>query len=475
MKTIEKFKRIFVALITVGIVLVHTCIFWKIWAEYYNPYIERTFVFKGQIVIILLYMLMLVAFTSIYGGYKFGYLRTTEVIFSQILSTVFVNAAIYLEISLLSLEMVDILPIARMTLYDAIASVIWAILARSAYKKLYPPRDILLIYSDRDPDGLVRKMNSRRDKYKVRSSINVDEGFDKVKEKIDKHQAVLLCDLPAQIRNDILKYCFEKSKRAYVTPKISDIILKGSSDIHLFDTPLILCKNRGLTFEQAVAKRICDIAFSTLVLIVFLPVLILVAIAIKLYDGGPIFYKQKRLTLNGDEFDILKFRSMKVDSENGGARLAGENDSRITPIGKLIRNIHIDELPQLLNILAGDMSFVGPRPERPEIAAKYMEEMPEFSFRLKVKAGLTGYAQIYGKYNTTPYDKLKLDLYYIEHHSLALDLRLIMMTIKIIFQKENSQGVKTGQVTAEFVKKLDGEKIMLRDDEDNDDEEFLGI
>ncbi|MGN0383980.1 MAG: sugar transferase [Eubacterium sp.] len=470
MKTIDKFKRIFVALITVLIVEVHTCIFWKFWIEYYNPYIERTFVFKGQLVILLLYVLLLVAFTSIYGGYKFGYLRTTEVIFSQILATIFVNTAIYLEISLLSLKMVNVIPILKMTLYDAAASTIWAVIARSAYKKLYPPRDVLLIYSDRDPDGIVRKMNSRKDKYKVRSSINVNKGFEVIKQTIDKHPAVLLCDIPAQMRNDILKYCFEKSKRAYVTPKISDIILKGSSDIHLFDTPLLLCKNRGLTYEQAIAKRICDIVVSTIVLIVFSPIMIIVAIAIKLYDGGPVFYKQKRLTLNGEVFDILKFRSMRVDSEKNGARLAGENDNRVTPIGKIIRNIHVDELPQLINILAGDMSFVGPRPERPEIAEKYMMEMPEFSFRLKVKAGLTGYAQIYGRYNTTPYDKLKLDLFYIERRSLVLDFRLIMMTIKILFQKENSQGVKKGQTTAEFTKKLEGQSILLRDDDVDEDD-----
>ena len=162
----------------------------------------------------------------------------------------------------------------------------------------------------------------------------------------------------------------------------------------------------------------------------------LIALAIKLYDGGPVFYKQPRLTKDKQIFMILKFRSMKMDSEVKGAQLAKKEDDRITPVGKLIRRIHFDELPQIFNILKGDMSLVGPRPERPEIAALYSERIPEFDYRLKVKAGLTGYAQVYGKYNTTPYDKLKLDL------------KLLMLTFKILFQKENTEGVEAWQKTA---------------------------
>ena len=177
-------------------------------------------------------------------------------------------------------------------------------------------------------------------------------------------------------------------------------------------------------------------------------VTLIVAIADMIWDRGPIFYTQERLTQNGKTFRILKFRSMKVDSETDGARLAAKDDDRITKIGKVLRATHLDELPQVFNILMGQMSVVGPRPERPEIAAQYEEEIPEFRFRLKVKAGLTGYAQVYGKYNTTPYDKLKLDLFYIENYSFLLDIKLIFMTVKIFFQKEVSEGVDDKQVNA---------------------------
>ena len=158
--------------------------------------------------------------------------------------------------------------------------------------------------------------------------------------------------------------------------------------------------------------------------------------------------KQERLTKDGAVFLVYKFRSMRVDSEKNGARLAMKGDSRVTPVGKVLRNTHFDELPQLINIIKGDMSLVGPRPERPEIAAEYTKEIPEFPYRLKVKAGLTGYAQVYGKYNTTPYDKLKLDLTYIENYSFLLDLQLIATTVKILFQKENTEGVDQWQTTA---------------------------
>ena len=210
----------------------------------------------------------------------------------------------------------------------------------------------------------------------------------------------------------------------------------------------MLSRNRRLTAEELFAKRAMDILFSLAGLIIASPFMLIIALLIKLYDGGPVFYKQKRLTKDKKVFEIYKFRSMKVESEKDGARLAKKEDDRITPVGKVIRNIHFDELPQIFNILKGDMSLVGPRPERPEIAQQYLEEIPEFDYRLKVKAGLTGYAQVYGKYNTTPYDKLKLDLTYIETYSLWQDMKLLMLTFKILFQKENTEGVESWQVTA---------------------------
>ena len=210
----------------------------------------------------------------------------------------------------------------------------------------------------------------------------------------------------------------------------------------------MLSRNRGLTIEQRFVKRAMDIVLSLLAILVSSPILLLIGLCIKLYDKGPVFYTQERLTRDGEAFQIIKFRSMRMDSEKDGAQLARKNDDRITPIGRVIRQTHFDELPQIFNILKGEMSFVGPRPERKGIAQEYEQVIPEFGFRLKVKAGLTGYAQIYGKYNTTPYDKLKLDLTYIENYSFWLDIKLMLMTFKIIFQKENTEGIDKKQRTA---------------------------
>ena len=202
----------------------------------------------------------------------------------------------------------------------------------------------------------------------------------------------------------------------------------------------MLCRNYGLDFEQQLLKRVFDVVFSLIALIPAAPFMLISALAVKLYDGGPVFYKQKRLTLNGKEFDVYKFRSMIVDAEKDGKpRLASEEDDRITPVGKILRKFRVDEFPQLLNILKGDMSVVGPRPERPELTKEYEKEMPEFGFRLKVKAGLTGYAQVTGTYDTTPYDKLKMDLMYIENYSIRLDLQIILMTLKtMLFPPKNN-------------------------------------
>ena len=218
-------------------------------------------------------------------------------------------------------------------------------------------------------------------------------------------------------------------------------------ELNLFDSPLLLSRNnQGLQIEQEIMKRIIDIVGSLIGIVITIPIFLIVGICIKMTDGGPVIYQQTRLTKNGKKFQIYKFRTMVQNAEaDGKARLASEGDPRILPIGRVLRATRLDELPQIYNILKGDMSIVGPRPERPELAAELEKEIPEFSFRLQVKAGLTGYAQVYGKYNTTPYDKLKLDLTYIRNYSVLEDLKLIIMTPKIMLMKESTEGVKEEQ------------------------------
>ena len=369
---------------------------------------------------------------------------------SQILATLCTNFITYIQISLIARSMLDPWPLAIGTLYQAVVIALWAVISGKIFRALYPAKNIVVIYGLEQPaNTLVEKMSKRRDKYNITRMMNVSEGLDAIVAEIPKYDAVVICDTPNEIRNDILKFCFKSSIRTYLVPKISDIIVRGGDNMELFDTPLIISKNYGLGIEQRFFKRCFDILLSSIGIIIASPFMLITAIAIKLCDHGPVLYKQVRLTRDGKEFKLLKFRSMVVNAESDGvARLASDGDKRVTPVGRFIRKVRLDELPQLFNIFKGDMSVVGPRPERPEISREYEKEMPEFAFRLKVKAGLTGNAQVVGKYNTTPYDKLKLDLMYIEKYSLAKDIMLILKTIKIIFMPEEStEGIKEGYIT----------------------------
>lgn len=308
------------------------------------------------------------------------------------------------------------------------------------YWALFPPIEVLEI-TGKHKNKLPAKLNILKNKYKIVDSIEYTIPNPDLMAAIDKAEAVLVNDIPAKSENDIIKLCFELDKRVYVTPKISDIIMKSSEYLNVVDTPLFLCRNQGMTVFQEAVKRFFDIVLSSIALIVFSPFLLITALAIKLEDHGPVFYKQLRVTKDDKKFMILKFRSMIVDAEKDGRpHPAGEKDDRITKVGRIIRACRVDELPQLLNILKGDMSIVGPRPERVEHVEKYTSEIPEFKYRHKVKGGLTGYAQVYGKYNTTALDKLKLDLLYITKYSLLLDVQILFETLKILFIKESTEG-----------------------------------
>lgn len=450
MRRRERYKHLLNLCANFMILLAETAMFAWVWYQLYVPSFPKSDQFwrRGNWAVIGIYALVLFFFTRTFGGYRIGYLRITDICLSQILAILFANGIEYFQICMIANDYVNAGPLLLLTVAELAAVLPSVYVVRYFYVRLYPPRKMIVIYGEHSPEDLISKINSREDKYNICAAASAYIGYEALYTKILDYEAVVLCDLPTEIRNKILKFCYDQNKRTYVTPKISDIIVKGTESIHLFDTPLMLCRNQGLTIEQRFVKRAMDIVFSLLAILISSPFLIVIALAIKLYDRGPVFYTQERLTRDREPFWIIKFRSMKVDSEEKGAQLAKKEDDRITPVGKIIRRTHLDELPQLFNILKGEMSFVGPRPERQVIAEKYEGVVPEFRFRLKVKAGLTGYAQVYGKYNTTPYDKLKLDLTYIENYSAWLDLKLMLMTAKVIFQKENTEGVDEKQVTA---------------------------
>ncbi len=407
--------------------------------------------FKGHLLMIFVYFVLIFFFSSTFGGLKIGYLKPWDVFFSDIFAIVIVDIVSYLQISLMEIRLFKGDVMFYMTLIQVAFAGVWVFLGGQLYRLFFPPRNLLLIYGDHPTDDIQEKFATRKDKYRIVKLMYMGEPEDELNEEMisSEYDGVVLWDVPAQTRNRFLKYMYARNIRVYMMPKISDVIIKGSDPLHLFDTPIFLTREYNLKVEQRFAKRLIDIVCSLLLAVITSPFMLITAIAIKCYDRGPVLYKQIRCTEGGREFKIMKFRSMIVDAEKDGvARLAGKHDSRITPIGRFIRAVRIDELPQLFNIIKGDMSFIGPRPERPEIIRQYMEDMPEFAFRMRVKAGLAGYAQVYGKYNTTPYDKLKLDLSYIENYSVWLDLKLMMLTLKILFSPEATEGVGDDQVTA---------------------------
>lgn len=437
----EQYKRLIMFLLGMLMVALLAAVYGYVWHKYYLIYLVYPFLGRGNLLLIAVYAIIVAILFNVYSGFKFGYLRLTDLIFSQGLCVVMANVITYFQISLIARSLSNPIPMAVLTLFDIVIVGIWSCISVFIYHKMYPPHNTLMVYGSEMATSLLKKINMRPDKYDIKDIVDVGEGLDIVKERMQGCDAVIICDVKTETRNKILKYCFEESIRTYVTPKISDIIIRGADDIHFFDTPLLLCRNLGLTFEEKLIKRIMDLFISIVILVVASPFMLITAIAIKAYDGGPVFFKQRRCTIGGKEFEILKFRSMIVDAEKPGMVIpATDRDPRITPIGHFIRATRIDELPQLINVLKGEMSIVGPRPERIEHVQKYSEDIPEFAYRLKVKGGLTGYAQIMGKYNTTAYDKLKLDLMYIENYSIMMDIKLLLMTIKIVFMKESTEG-----------------------------------
>lgn len=440
---IQEIKRRMYTLMVAGVnILIQEILMDRMWRRYYNPYIRIPFWTKGHWYIMTLYVVVLMFFTHIYGGLKIGYLKKFDVLLSQIVAIFCANTVFYIEIVLLAYRFLPITPIAVVTGINIFLVLLWTRISMKMYGKLFPPHKILLIYGREKEEEARKKIVERKDKFTIMEGINAETELKRVWDSISDYDTVMLWDVPNFIRNDILKKCYGMRMRIYTMPSISDILLSGSEIMHFFDTPLFLIRSNALTVDQMMVKRMIDIIVAVLLLLLTCPIMLITAVLIKIYDGGPVLYKQIRCSLFGKTFYIYKFRSMKVDAEKDGvARLAQKADNRITPVGAFIRKVRIDELPQLFNIIKGDMSFVGPRPERPEIIDEYKDELPEFPYRMKVKAGLTGYAQIYGKYNTVPYDKLKLDLYYIQHYSLWLDLKLLLLTVKIVFTPESTEGV----------------------------------
>ncbi len=439
------FKRTILMLIRFTNLAVLTAIFAYVWYTHYSqpilPGAATEFFRKGHWLVVIIYAVLLMAFTQLNGGYRVGDFRISEMIYSNFISIFFINVIYYFLIALMWRAFPQLDVMIYMSIIQFVYVFLWCYVSNKLYFKLFKARRVIFLYEEDQPSLVLDKMNRRYDKYNITEVVRIAYGV-RFSEVIRGFDAVALDRVNPALREQCIRECYAQNKRLYLVPSFNDVILESSMMINLLDTPLYLMKNRGLSFEQELIKRAFDLVISVPVLIVLSPIMLLVSCMIKLDDGGSVFYKQDRLTIGGKVFQIYKFRSMREDAEKDGkAVLMQKKDDRITRVGKIIRKLRLDEIPQLINVIKGDMSLIGPRPERPEIAEAYYKRMPEFRFRLTGKAGITGYAQVMGKYNTTPYDKLVFDLMYLENYSFLFDLKILLMTVKTVFDVDATEGI----------------------------------
>ena len=418
------------------VILMLSTSFFGVWQNWYR---DALFGKRGNYVVAFVYVAALLVFGSVYDAFKVGIYRMHELSYSLSLAALFTNFFTYLILCLIARRMMNPLGMILLLVAQVVIIILMMYLMSHVYFSLYKARRVLAIFEHGNQNDIIKKVQIIRERFQLTKGITTDRGLEAIKREVDGYDTVLICDFDPTMKSEVLKYCYAKNKRIYLLPSSADTILNGSYQVQVFDTPVLFLHNGGLSMEQRIIKRIFDILLSLLGIIVLSPIMLITAIAIKLTSKGPIIFKQKRITRDQKEFCIYKVRSMKV-SDTNEVKKTTVDDDRVTVVGKIIRPLRIDETPQLFNILFGDMSIVGPRPEMKELVDDYSAKLPEFNLRHKVKAGLTGYAQIYGKYNTTPQNKLNMDLYYIEHYSLLEDVKLIAMTLKILFLRESTEG-----------------------------------
>ncbi|QZA32869.1 sugar transferase [Hydrogenibacillus sp. N12] len=287
--------------------------------------------------------------------------------------------------------------------------------------------------------------------YRIRAALEPDHYEDRRDVVWDEIDTIVIGNgIDERIKAKIIEDAIRSHKHVMLAPDATDILFTRPQLMLIEDVPMVGLTDFGLTEEQKLIKRGLDIVLSLVGLIVALPLMLIIALMIKVTSEGPTLYVQERVTEGGRTFKLYKFRTMVKDAEKlTGPVLATERDPRVTKVGRFLRVTRLDELPQLFNVLKGDMSFIGPRPERPHFVKQFEAQLPAYTYRHRVKAGITGLAQVVGRYATEVEDKLALDLYYIKNYSLLLDLKILMITLKVVLTKEAAAGVRRKFIQSE--------------------------
>lgn len=332
---------------------------------------------------------------------------------------------------------------------------IWKFIIHKVHYLLYKKKKVLILADESDSSDIAKKI-ILEGKYQFEIKYICEKVNDNIYKLIEDIDVVIIGPkIDNKVKEKIISKCIGLNKIIYIVPELFEITLSNARLTQIDDIPAFYIENIYLSQEQRILKRTFDIIVSLIGIIISSPIMLICYILIRLYDHGPAIYSQERVTRNNKKFKLYKFRTMVVDAEKlTGPVLATDKDDRITPIGAILRSTRLDELPQLFNVLIGDMSIVGPRPERQYFIDQFKQYIPDFEYRLTVKAGITGLAQVLGKYSTTPEDKLRYDLLYIRNYSFLLDLRIILQTIKIMFMKSSSQGLKKEKTVEELLKSM---------------------
>lgn len=449
---IKKFEATMWLIIRVVLYLLIMATFMFVLAEE-NPPLARLSRTMG--ITMTTFVIVGILFLRVYGMYDVGRRKSKPIIYSIALATFFTDIVVYLQLmimntitpSLSAFRLSSIGALVLAYILQVLLIVIFVYAGNTLFFKIHDPESCCIVTSSQESlDCIVKAVSRFKKQYRIDYVLDYKDKH--LFEIINKADTVFIQDVPIVERSEIVRFCYKKKINIYFNPEIEDIVEMNAQYYLLDDVSVLNANVKAWTMEQRIAKKLLDMGLAIVIGILTSPIWIISAITIKLYDRGPIFFKQKRATINGRVFEVYKFRTMKENVEN---RSVTDDDDRITKPGKILRKIRMDELPQLINILKGDMSFVGPRPEMLENVNAYEAELPEFRYRLRVKAGLTGYAQIAGKYNTTPKDKLIMDMMYIEQFNILKDIQLIFQTFIVLLKSDSTEAFKTGEDEKKYV------------------------
>ena len=413
-----------------------------------NPYLR--YVNRTLATMLLTFAAMSIAMHAVYGGFDVGHKKNKPVISALISSIAVTDMITYVQLEIMNVNEnyndhlilfgSDLLYLLLAYFVQVLVIILFVRFGNQLYFFFTPPQSCLLIIgSPSQEESLRAKIGQYRLQWRVDDVVLYD--LSDLKSHIDKAEVVFIGDVPENAKFSLLKICYDDRKDVMCKADLEEIMLCNARPAIVDDAAFLSMKYNKITMFQRIIKRCGDIGVSFLALTLFSPLILLICILIKLEDGGPVLYRQPRLTLAGRSFTICKFRTMIPHDEVDDTQVSVlVNDPRITKIGSFLRRYRLDEIPQFLNILKGDMSLVGPRPEMMANVARYKMALPAFVYREKMKAGLTGYAQIEGRYNTSAEDKLMLDMMYIESFSIWLDIKLLLRTFTLLLKPDSTQG-----------------------------------